>query len=180
MNEVHAVARGLGIEVATLEIRRAEDITPAFEALKAQADALYVVGDALVNANRTRIMTLSLSARLPTIFNARSFVQAGGLISYGPNFSHQFRRTAELVDKILRGTKPADIPVEQPDQIRTGHQSHDSKGARPRSAANVTRSRRRGNRMIRRREFIELHGGTAQAGRRGDMEAISCRATVQN
>jgi putative ABC transport system substrate-binding protein len=114
MDEVHAVARGLGIEVAPLEIRRAEDITPAFEALKAQADALYVVGDALVNANRTRIMTFSLSARLPTIFNARSFVQAGGLMSYGPNFSHQFRRTAELVDKILRGTKPSDIPVEQP------------------------------------------------------------------
>ena len=117
MDEVQAVARGLGIEVAPLEIRRAEDITPAFEALKAQADALYVVGDALVNANRTRIMTLSLSARLPTIFNARSFVQAGGLMSYGPNFSDQFRRTAELVDKILRGTKPGDIPVEQPSRF---------------------------------------------------------------
>ena len=117
MGEVQTVARGLGIEVAPLEIRRAEDITPAFEALKAQADALYVVGDALVNANRTRIMTLSLSARLPTIFNARSFVEAGGLMSYGPNFSDQFRRTAELVDKILRGTKPGDIPVEQPSRF---------------------------------------------------------------
>src|SRR5262249_53435134 len=99
---------------APLEIRRAEDIAPAFEALKAQVDALYVVGDALINTNRTRIITLSLSARLPTIFNARSFVQAGGLMSYGPNFLDQFRRTAELVDKILRGTKPGDIPVEQP------------------------------------------------------------------
>jgi putative tryptophan/tyrosine transport system substrate-binding protein len=117
MGEVQAVARGLGIEVAPLEIRRAEDIAPAFEALKAQADALYVVGDALINANRTRIMTLSLSARLPTIFNARVFVQAGGLMSYGPNFSNQFRRTAELVDKILRGTKPGDIPVEQPSRF---------------------------------------------------------------
>jgi len=114
MAEVQAVARGLGIEVAPLEIRRAEDIAPAFEALKAQADALYVVGDALVNTNRTRIMTFSLSARLPTIFNTRSFVQAGGLMSYGPNFLDQFRRAAELVDKILRGTKPGDIPVEQP------------------------------------------------------------------
>ena len=74
----------------------------------------YVVGDALVNANRTRIMTFSLSARLPTTFNTRVFVQAGGLMSYGPSFSDQFRRTAELVDKILRGTKPGDIPVEQP------------------------------------------------------------------
>jgi ABC-type uncharacterized transport system substrate-binding protein len=114
MVEVQAAVRALGIEVAPLEIRRAEDIAPAFEALKAQADALYVVGDALVNTNRTRIMTLSLSARLPTIFNARSFVQAGGLMSYGPTFSDQFRRAAELVDKILRGTKPGDIPVEQP------------------------------------------------------------------
>ena len=114
MGEVQAVARKLGIEVASLEIRRAEDIAPAFEALNAQADALYVVGDALVSANRTRIMTFSLSARLPTTFNTRVFVQAGGLMSYGPSFSDQFRRTAELVDKILRGTKPGDIPVEQP------------------------------------------------------------------
>jgi putative ABC transport system substrate-binding protein len=117
MGEVQTVARGLGIEVAPLEIRRAEDIAPAFEALKAQADALYVVGDAIIMANLTRIMTFSLGARLPTIFNARSFVQAGGLISYGPNFSDQFRRTAELVDKILRGTKPGDIPVEQPSRF---------------------------------------------------------------
>jgi len=117
MGEVQVVARGLGIEVAPLEIRRAEDIAPAFEALKAQTDALYIVGDALVNTNRTRIMTFSLGARLPTIFNARSFVEAGGLMSYGPNFSDQFRRTAELVDKILRGTKPGDIPVEQPSRF---------------------------------------------------------------
>ena len=114
MGEVQAAARTLGLEVAPLEIRRAEDIAPAFEALKAQADALYVVGDALVTANRTRIITLALSARLPTIFNTRDFVQAGGLMSYGPNYPDQFRRTAELVDKILRGTKPGDIPVEQP------------------------------------------------------------------
>jgi putative ABC transport system substrate-binding protein len=112
VDEVKAMARTLGIEVEPLEIRRAEDIAPAFEALK--ADALYVVGDALVNTNRTRIMTFSLTARLPTIFNNCVFVQAGGLMSYGPNFSDQFRRTAELVDKILRGTKPGDIPVEQP------------------------------------------------------------------
>jgi putative ABC transport system substrate-binding protein len=117
MGKVQAVARALGIEVAPLEIRRAEDIAPAFEALKTQADALYVVGDALVNANRTRIMTFSLSARLPTIFNDRVFVQAGGLMSYGPDGSYQFRRTAELVDKILRGTKPGDIPVEQPSRF---------------------------------------------------------------
>jgi putative ABC transport system substrate-binding protein len=114
MGEVQAAARTLGLEVAPLEIRRAEDITPAFEALKAQADALYVAQDALVAANRTRILTLALGARLPTIFGTRDFVQAGALMSYGPNFPDQFRRAAELVDKILHGTKPADIPVEQP------------------------------------------------------------------
>jgi putative tryptophan/tyrosine transport system substrate-binding protein len=113
MRDVQAAARTLGIEVAPLEIRRAEDIEPAFAALKAQADALYVVGDALINANLTRIMTFSHTARLPTMFNARDFVQAGGLMSYGPNYPAQFRRAAEFVDKILRGAKPADIPVEQ-------------------------------------------------------------------
>src|SRR5262249_26013027 len=117
MGEVQVVARGLGIEVAPLEIRRAEGIAPAFEALKPQADGLYVVRDALVNPNRPHIMAFSVGARLPTIFNARSFVEAGGLMSYGPNFSDQFRRAAELVDKILRGTKPGDIPVEQPSRF---------------------------------------------------------------
>jgi putative ABC transport system substrate-binding protein len=118
MSEVQTAARTLGVEVAPLEIRRAEDIAAAFEALKAQgkvqADALYVAGDALVNVNRTRIITLALGARLPTIFNTRDFVQAGGLMSYGPSFPGQFRRAAELIDKIMRGTKPGDIPVEQP------------------------------------------------------------------
>jgi putative ABC transport system substrate-binding protein len=114
MGEVQAGARTFGFEVAPLEIRRAEDVAPVFESLKDQADALYVVGDSLVQANRTRIITFSLSARLPTIVGIREFVQAGALMSYGPNFLDQFRRAAELVDKILRGTKPGDIPVEQP------------------------------------------------------------------
>ena len=118
MGEVQAAARTLGVEVAPLAIRKTEDIAPAFEALNAQgdahADALYVVNDALVNANRTRIITLALGARLPTIFNTRDHVQAGGLMSYGPNYPAQFRHTADLVDKILRGTKPGDIAVEQP------------------------------------------------------------------
>ena len=115
MGEVQAAARTLGVEVAPLAIHRAEDIAPAFEALKTQAaDALYVVNNALVNTNRTRIITLALSARLPTIFNTRDLVQAGGLMSYGPNYLAQFRHTADYVDKILRGTKPGDLPVEQP------------------------------------------------------------------
>jgi len=114
MGEVQAAARTLGLEVAPLEIRRAEDIAPAFEALKAQADALYVFQDGLVSANRTRIITLALGAHLPTIFGSSDLVQAGALMSYGPSFSDLFRRAAEMVDKILRGTKPGDIPVEQP------------------------------------------------------------------
>jgi putative ABC transport system substrate-binding protein len=114
MGEVKAAARRLDLEVTPLEIRGAEDIAPAFDALNAKADALYVVDDALVTANRTRIITLALEARLPEIFNNGSFVQVGGLMSYGPNFPDLFRRAADLVDKILRGAKPADIPVEQP------------------------------------------------------------------
>jgi putative ABC transport system substrate-binding protein len=114
MGGVKVAAQRFGIEVTPLEIRGAEDIAPAFEALNAKADALYVVDDALVTANRTRIVTRALEARLPEIFNNGSFVQAGGLMSYGPNFPDLYRRAADLVDKILHGAKPADIPVEQP------------------------------------------------------------------
>ena len=112
--EAQAAVSRLGIEVANFTIRRAEDIAPAFEALTGRADALYVIGDALVASNRLRINTLALGARLPTMHSFREFVEAGGLMSYGPNFPDLFRRSAEFVDKILRGTKPGDIPVEQP------------------------------------------------------------------
>jgi ABC-type uncharacterized transport system substrate-binding protein len=113
IGEVQAAARSLGLEVATHEIRRPEDIAPAFEAIRDRADALYVVINALFNAYRTRIITLALIARLPMILNTRDFVQAGGLISYGPAFPAVFRRAAEYVDKILRGAKPGDLPIEQ-------------------------------------------------------------------
>ena len=96
------------------EIRQAEDIAPAIEALKSRADALYVATDPLVFTNRIRINTLALGARLPTIYGSREYVDAGALMSYGPNFPDLFRRAADYVDKILRGAKPADIPVEQP------------------------------------------------------------------
>ena len=112
--EAQAAVSRLGIEVANFTIRRAEDIAPAFEALTGRADALYVIGDALVASNRLRINTLALGARLPTMHSFREFVEAGGLMSYGLNFPDLFRRAAEFVDKILRGTKPGDIPVEQP------------------------------------------------------------------
>jgi len=114
MREAQAAARALGLEVAISEIRRAEDIVPAFEALKGRAEALYVASDPLLYANRVRINTLALGARLPTMHAAREYVEAGGLMSYGANFPDLFRRAGDYVDKILRGAKPADLPVEQP------------------------------------------------------------------
>jgi putative ABC transport system substrate-binding protein len=114
MREVEATARALGLEVIILEIRRAEDIAPAFEGLKGRAEALSVVTDPLMVTNRLHINTLAQDARLPTIYPAREYVESGGLISYGANYPELFRRTAEFVDKILRGAKPSDIPVEQP------------------------------------------------------------------
>jgi putative ABC transport system substrate-binding protein len=114
MHEAQATASALGLKIATLEIRRAEDIAPAFEALKGRAEALYVCVEPLVNTNRVQINTLALGARLPTMYGLREYVEAGGLISYGPNVPDLYRRAAGFVDKILRGTKPGDLPVEQP------------------------------------------------------------------
>jgi putative ABC transport system substrate-binding protein len=114
MREVQATARNLGHEVATFEIRRAEDIALVFDALKGRADVLYVCGDPLVDTNRVRIITMALGVRLPTMSDFAEYVEAGGLMSYGPNFPDLFRRAAVYVDKILRGAKPGDLPVEQP------------------------------------------------------------------
>jgi putative ABC transport system substrate-binding protein len=114
VREVQAAARTLGTDVVILEVRRAEDIAPAIEALHGEADALYVANDALFNDNRARVNALALDARLPTIHGFREIVVAGGLMSYGPDYLDLFRRAADYVDKILRGTKPGDIPVEQP------------------------------------------------------------------
>ena len=114
MGEVQAAARTLGLDVVASEIRRAEDIAAAIDALKGRADALYVVTEPLVNTNRIRLNTLALGARLPTMHGARDYVEVGGLMSYAANYPDLFRRAGDFVDKILRGAKPADIPVEQP------------------------------------------------------------------
>ena len=112
--EVEVAARMLGLEVIASEVRQAKDIAPAIEALKSRVDALYVYTDPLMATHRTRLNILAQGARLATIYGNREYVDAGGLMSYGVNYANQFRRTAQIVDKILRGTSPADIPVEQP------------------------------------------------------------------
>ena len=114
MGDAQAAARMLGLDVATFEIRRAEDIAPAFQALTGHVDALYVAGDPLTRTGRVRIITLALAARLPTSFPSRENAESGGLMSYGANLPDLYRRTADYVDKVLRGSKPADLPVEQP------------------------------------------------------------------
>ena len=114
MNSVLAAATKLGLEAFRLEVRKTEDIDAGMESLKGRADALYICSDPLVTTHRVRINTLAVSQKLPTMNAFREYVQAGGLMSYGPNFPDLFRRAAEYVDKILRGAKPADLPVEQP------------------------------------------------------------------
>jgi putative ABC transport system substrate-binding protein len=114
MSEARDVARSLGLETIALEIRTAEDIAPTLETLKGHSNGLYVCIDPLTDANRPRIATLALAARLPTISGFREGAEAGSLLYYGPNIPNLFRRAADFVDNILRGTKPGDIPVEQP------------------------------------------------------------------
>jgi ABC-type uncharacterized transport system substrate-binding protein len=114
MGEAQAAARALGLEVATLDVRKVEDVVPAFEALKGRADALYICVDPALNARRISINTLANVARLPTITGFREYVEAGSLMSYGPSVPELFRRAADYVDKILRGAKPGELPVEQP------------------------------------------------------------------
>src|SRR5713101_5734953 len=114
LNEVQAAAKTLGLEVVMLEIRRADDLAPAFETLRGRAEALYVPANPLANTNRVLINDLALGARMPTVHGFRQYVETGGLISYGPSTTELFRRAAEYVDKSLRGAKPGDLPVEQP------------------------------------------------------------------
>jgi putative tryptophan/tyrosine transport system substrate-binding protein len=114
MHEAEGAAQTVGFKVIPLEIRRAEDIAPAIDTSKGRADALYVCADSVTNTHRIGLNILAVGARLPTMYSFREFVDAGGLMSYGPDTLGQLRRAAEIVDKILRGTKPADIPVEQP------------------------------------------------------------------
>ena len=112
--KVQAAAKTLGLEAVILEMRSADDIAPALAALKGRAEALYVLPNPLANTNRAHINALALGEQLPTMHGFREYVEAGGLVSYGPNTADMFRRAGDYVDKILRGAKPADMPVEQP------------------------------------------------------------------
>src|SRR5262245_31323002 len=114
LDEVDMAAHPLGIETIASIIRQVADIAPAFEVLKGRTDALYVVGESLTSANQIRINSFALAARLPTMHPNRERLETGGLVSYGPNFPGLYRRAGDFVDKILRGAKPSDIPVEQP------------------------------------------------------------------
>jgi putative ABC transport system substrate-binding protein len=114
MRELREMAPTLGLQVTVSEVRQAEDLAPAFQTLKGRADALLVYPDVLFNKNRDRVAALALDARMPTMHGFREPVEAGGLLYYGPDYLELFRGTADYVDKILHGAKPADLPVEQP------------------------------------------------------------------
>lgn len=114
MREVSVKARELRLEVTSIEVRQADEIFSAIASLKGRSEALYVATDPLIFSNRVRINAMAQAAGLATIYGSREYVDAGALMSYGPNWADLFRHAAEQVDKILRGAKPADIPVQQP------------------------------------------------------------------
>ena len=111
---IRAAASALNLEISIVEIRTAEDIEPALASIKGRTDALYVFIEPLTNANRYQIIKVATVSKIPTLFGFREFVDAGGLMSYGPNFVDLFKRAAELTDKILHGAKPAELPVQEP------------------------------------------------------------------
>ena len=114
MREVATTARTLGLEVIPIEVSQAGEVFSSIESIRDRADALYVATDPLIFSNRIAINEMAQRQRTPTIYGSREYVDAGALMSYGPNWIDLFRHAAEQVDKILRGTKPADIPVQQP------------------------------------------------------------------
>ena len=117
VEEILPAASKLGLEVIRLDVKHPEDIAPVIGSLNGRAQALYVVGDPLTADNQIQINTLALAARLPTMHGSRGYVETGGFMSYGPDFSDLFRRSGDYIDKILKGAKPADLPVEEPTKI---------------------------------------------------------------
>jgi putative ABC transport system substrate-binding protein len=114
LREMQAAAQSVGLKTFPLEVRKAEDVAPVMATVKGQAEGLYVIADGLLNNERFNINAAALDARMSTMHGAREFVVAGGLMSYGASFVDLFRRSGDYVDKILKGAKPADLPVQLP------------------------------------------------------------------
>ena len=112
---MEAAAKALGLKLLSLEVRSPDDFESAFARAKRDgAQALITIADPLVNTQQRQVLEFAAKNRLPAIYPGSEFVEAGGLMSYAPNYEDLWRRAADFVDKILKGAKPADIPVEQP------------------------------------------------------------------
>jgi putative ABC transport system substrate-binding protein len=114
MKAAETVAHAFGLEATTFPLQGPDDLAVAFDKIAGHVDGIYAVPDPLVSTVRSKLIALALSARLPSTFGSRDYAEAGGLMSYGANIANNFARAADFVDKILRGARPADLPVEQP------------------------------------------------------------------
>ena len=162
---IQSVAPSLGVEMSPVNVRDAGEIERAIAAFARSSNGGLIVAGSHIRRTSHRDLIIALAARhqLPAVYSTDVFVTAGGLISYGADQFDQFRRAAGYVDRILKGEKPADLPVQAPTKYELVDQPQDRQGARPRNSADAARPRRRGDRMIRRREFITLLGGAAIA-----------------
>jgi putative ABC transport system substrate-binding protein len=131
MNNLRMAAQALGLHLHVLAVRSADELDTAFAAMTREgADALIVLSDvALMDPLHGRIAALATQSRLPAMYGWRAYVEAGGLMAYGPSLPDLWRRAAIYVDKLLKGAKPADLPVEQPTEVRAGSQPQDGSGA---------------------------------------------------
>jgi putative tryptophan/tyrosine transport system substrate-binding protein len=142
MRETEAAAHILGIQIEGFGVNRAADLAATFQSIAAgRFDALDVLASPIVTGNRAHILDFCSQARIPGIFQERPFVEAGGLFSYGPNFERLFYRLAYFVDRILKGAKPEELPVERPTKFEFVIKSQDRQGTRPRSATDAARTR---------------------------------------
>jgi len=117
-NEIQAAVQALGVTLSRLEVRNSADFERAFDAItKEHVDAIHAFPDGVTLAHRARIAEFALARRLPSVFGWKEYAEAGGLMSYGPNLDASWRRIAVFVDKLLKGAKPANLPVEQPSQV---------------------------------------------------------------
>ena len=160
---INAVAPSVGLEVIPMNVRDADEIERAVVAFARGAnDGLIVTGSGLAVLHRDLIVTLAARHKLPTVYYDRYFVAAGGLISYGPDYLEIYRQAAGYVDRILKGEKPADLPVQAPTKYELVINLKTAKALGLEVPPIAARPRRRGDRM-RRREFITLLGGAAVA-----------------